>query len=248
MVQEAFFRLFEGHPRQAPGSEASTREALRRLPFPFPPRRVLDLGCGPGASTLLLASELRAPIVAVDLHPPFLDQLQHDADARGLAPLIETRCADFGALDDPPGSYDLLWSEGAIYFLGFEEGLRRWRPLLASGGLAAISEATWLVDDPPAPALEFWREAYPGMVTIAENRRRVEAAGFELLDSFPLPASDWWDYYRPLEERIEALRPEAAHDAALASAIAATEREIALYRDHGSSYGYVFYLLRRRGD
>ncbi len=245
MSLKALLRLFEGHARQAPGSEASTREALRRLPFASQPRRIIDLGCGTGASTLVLASQLRAPVVAVDRLQPFLDQLERDAKARGLDALIETRCADFGALTEPEGSFDLLWSEGAIYWLGFEEGLKRWRPLLAPGGLAAVSEASWLVEDPAPEPAAFWREAYPSMGTVAENRRRAENAGFEVLDTFTLPASDWWDYYRPLEARIEALRAEAAHDAELAGAIAETERELALYRTHGDAYGYIFHLLRR---
>jgi hypothetical protein len=42
----------------------------------------------------------------------------------------------------PPGSVDLLWSEGAIYLLGFEDGLRRFRPCLAPGGLAAVTECS----------------------------------------------------------------------------------------------------------
>ena len=133
-MSEALFRLFETLPRQGPGSDACTREALRRLPaLPAAPR-VLDLGCGTGASTLVLAATLRTSVIAVDIHQPFLDQLRATAQARGLAPLIETRCADIRSPGVPPGSIDLLWSEGALYLLGFEQGLRLWRPLLAPGG------------------------------------------------------------------------------------------------------------------
>jgi SAM-dependent methyltransferase len=114
---EALLRLFEGLPRQGPGSDACTREALRRLPeLPAAPR-VLDLGCGSGRSALVLAQMLRVKIVAVDTHRPFLDQLRATARERGLEHLIETRCADMAAPGVPPGSVDLLWSEGAIYFL-----------------------------------------------------------------------------------------------------------------------------------
>ncbi|MCT7956183.1 hypothetical protein [Laspinema palackyanum] len=43
---------------------------------------------------------------------------------------ITIRQADLGALEDPPGSFDLIGSEGAIYLLGFANGLRLWHPLL----------------------------------------------------------------------------------------------------------------------
>jgi SAM-dependent methyltransferase len=242
-VSEAFFRLFEGLPRQGPGSDACTREALRRLPaLPAMPR-VLDLGCGSGRSTLVLANALRTKVIAVDNHQPFLEQLRASARERDLEDLIEIRCADMGAPGVPAGSIDLLWSEGAVYLLGFAEGLRVWRPLLTPGGSLAASECSWLVAEPPAEVAAFFREGYPGMAGIEENVERARAAGFDLIDHLTLPPAAWWDeYYTPLEQRMAHLAPAA--DAELGAVIQETRREIELYRRHGHSYGYVFYLLR----
>ena len=104
-----------------------------------------------------------------------------------------------------------------------------------------------LVRERPPEAAAFWREAYPSMGTIASNSEVARGAGYDVLDTFVLPASAWWDeYYRPIQARIESLRERARDDADLTAAIAETEREIALYARHGSSYGYVFYLLRVR--
>ncbi len=243
-MSQALFRLFETMPRQGPGSDACTREALRRLPALPAAARVLDLGCGTGASTLVLAATLRTSIIAVDTHQPFLDRLRATAQARGLASLIETRCADMRAPGVPPGSVDLLWSEGALYLLGFEEGLRLWRPLLAPGGCVVASECSWLCAAPPAEAAAFFGAGYPGMAGIGENVERARSAGFDPIDHFTLPAQAWWDeLYTPLEARIAQLAPAA--DPALAAVIDETRREIELYRTQGDSYGYVFYLLRR---
>ena len=204
--------------------------------------RVLDLGCGSGRAALVLAEALRTRVVAVDIHQPFLDQLRATARERGLEHLIEARCADMAAPGVPAGSVDLLWSEGAIYFLGFEEGLRLWRPLLAPGGCLAVSECSWLSADPPAEAAAFFAKAiraWPGR----ENIERARAAGFEVLDHFALPPEAWWDeYYLPLEARMDLLAADP--DPALAAVIAETRREIELFRRHGDAYGYVFYLMR----
>jgi SAM-dependent methyltransferase len=241
-VSEALFRLFEGLPRQGPGSDACTREALRRVPaLPAAPR-VLDLGCGGGRSALVLAAALRTRVVAVDNHQPFLDQLRAAARERGLEDLVEVRCADMAAPGVPAGSVDLLWSEGAIYLLGFEQGLRLWRPLLAPGGCLAVSECSWLSADRPAAAAAFFAQGYPGMAGIKENVLRARAAGFEMLDHFTLPPAAWEEYYAPFEERMARLAPEA--DRALAAVIAETRREIELFRRYGDAYGYVFYLMR----
>ncbi|MCI0671461.1 MAG: class I SAM-dependent methyltransferase, partial [Myxococcaceae bacterium] len=203
---EAFWMLHDGLPREGPGSDACTREALRRL-GPLPPSpRVLDLGCGPGRQTLVLARALDAVITAVDQHAPFLRQLEASAAAEGLAHRVRTRCADFGALEEPAGSVDLVWSEGAIYNLGWEAGLSRWRPLLRPGGAMALTECTWLTDAPPAEAAAFFREAYPAMGTVASNCEVARRVGLTVVETFALPPAAWWDeYYRPLEARLEAL-------------------------------------------
>jgi SAM-dependent methyltransferase len=244
VTADALFRLHEGLPRQGPGSDACTREALRRLP-PLPPQpRIADLGCGSGKPSLVLAEALGSRVIAIDIYQPYLDQLTEAAARRGLGHLIEARQADMAAPGLAPGSLDLLWSEGAIFVLGFAEGLALWRPLLASRGLAAITECTWLSDERPGEAVRFFEAAYPAMGSVADNVARAEAAGFEVLDHFTLPPAAWWDeYYTPLLARLDALAPEA--DPALRAEIEATRREIDVYRAHGASYGYVFYLLRR---
>lgn len=244
MSLEAIYRLHAGLPRQAPGSDACTREALRRLPqLPASPR-VADLACGPGRSALVLAEALGTPVVAIDLHAPFLEELRTQARERRLGHLIDARCGDMRTPGLEAGSLDLLWCEGGIYLVGFAQGLRLWRPLLAPRGVIAVTELSWLGGDRPAEAAAFWREAYPGMASVDENVRRAEVEGFSVLDHFPLPASAWRDeYYTPLQERMARLRDDA--DEAMRALIEATAREIDLFARHGDAYGYVFYLMRR---
>jgi serine/threonine-protein kinase HipA len=243
MENDPIFRLYEGLSRAGPGSDRSTLEALDRCAGALRSHpRVLDLGCGPGPQTLVLAERLARPVLAVDIHQPFLDRLEATAKVRGLDQRIKTLCADMGNLDLEPGGFDLIWSEGAIYFLEFEAGLRLWRDFLAPDGIMVVSECSWLTDDRPSEVETFWRDAYPTMGSVAENRARAISAGFDLFDSFVLPASDWWDnYYTPLLARLAELRSEA--DAGLRAVIEDTEREIDLYRRYGDTYGYVFYLM-----
>ena len=65
-----FYELFSGLPRQGPGTAEGTRRALRLVPDVGPRTRVLDVGCGTGAQTLVLADSSPSRIVAVDIHPP----------------------------------------------------------------------------------------------------------------------------------------------------------------------------------
>ena len=246
MDMEALFTLHCDIPREGPGSDEATREAIRRLP-PLPPEpRVLDLGCGPGKQTLVLARHFQTPIIAVDFHAPYLGCLRQSAQAGGLSHLVDTRLGRMEDLDEQPGSVDMIWIEGAIFIVGFADGLRLWRPLLRDGGLLVASEATRLADDPPAEAQAFWHEAYPAVTTMDGNITTATECGYEVFDHFTLPRSAWWDeYYTPLRKRAALLRHEAETNPALACILDETEREIAICDRYGDSFGYVFYLMRK---
>lgn len=212
---EAFFALHHGLPRQAPGSDASTRHLLS-LCGPLPERpRVLDLGCGPGRSALLLAAEAGgagAEVTAVDLHAPFLEELRTAAAARGLAGRVRTVEADMGALtgeDFPDRSFDLVWAEGSAYILGFDAALEQWKRLIAPGGTLVLTEIQWTVPEPSAGARAFWDPQCP-LRTTARNLAAAQAAGYQVLGVHHLPDSDWAEYYEPLAERVRTLSGAAA--------------------------------------
>ncbi|MFP8875092.1 MAG: class I SAM-dependent methyltransferase [Myxococcota bacterium] len=244
-AMEVFWRLHEGLPQQGPGSDDSTRRALALVPeLPARPR-ILDLGCGPGRQSLVLARETGGEVTAVDLLPPFLAELEARARFAGLSARIGTVQGSMAELPYEDESFDLLWSEGAIYNIGFQDGLAGWRRLLRPGCAVAVTEVTWLMDTPPEPIRIFWDANYPAMQSLEDNHRAVAEAGYTLLGSFVLPDREWWDdYYAPLEERIEPLRCER-DDPAWIAAFDAHENELAIVRDCGGSFGYVFYVMQK---
>jgi len=74
-----------GH-RQGPGGDAETEQALNlSMVDRAAPLKVADIGCGTGASTLLLAR-----ITAVDFLQDFLDVLEERAERMGVADSIST--------------------------------------------------------------------------------------------------------------------------------------------------------------
>jgi ubiquinone/menaquinone biosynthesis C-methylase UbiE len=138
MHEPVFFEAHSDIPRQGPGSAASTRRAFS-LMNNLPKRPIiLDIGCGTGMQTLELAHLSRGRVVALDNHQPFLDELRRRAERAGLAGRVETVngsmfSLDFGNYRFDTGSpnyalhnlgYLVIWSEGAIYLIGFERGLR----------------------------------------------------------------------------------------------------------------------------
>lgn len=150
------------------------------------------------------------------------------------------------ALPFADGEFDLLWSEGAVYVMGFDAGLAAWRRLLRPGGYLVVSEASWFRPDPPKELADFWTEAYPGMRSVEANVAAARERGWEVVATFPLPAASWTDgYYAPLRERLPGFRQRHAGDEDALAVAAMTEREIELFETYSAFYGYAFYVLRR---
>ena len=247
MDDALFFELFSGLPRQGPGEAASTLRALALVPGVGPGTRVLDIGCGTGAQTLVLAKGSAARIVAVDSYPPFVDLLNREALRLGFAHRLEARVADMGRLDFADGSFELIWCEGAIYNIGFEVGLRDWRRLIVDGGHIAVTEACWRRPDPPSACEAFWNEEYPEMRDTPTLLEAAGRCGYEAVGHFPLPASAWWDdYYRPLQENVTAFRKRYAYRRDAQELADETQREIDVWQAFSEFYGYDFFVLRAR--
>jgi SAM-dependent methyltransferase len=239
------FELHEEVPQQGPGDDGITREVLRMLP-PFDEgAAILDVGCGSGRSTLVLARETRARITAVDVHPAFVERLRREAAARGFGDRVQAVVGDMAALDLPAESLDLIWSEGAIYIIGLATGLRAWRPLLKRGGYVALSEIAWLIPDVPAECREYFAREYPAITTVEDNLEIIAGCGYRPLAHRVLPESAWWSYYDPLSARVEELWPRYEGDPVGRAVLEGTRAEIEMYRRHAAAYGYVFYVLER---
>lgn len=241
-MTHALFKLHQDLPREAPGTSAETRAALAVARPHLPTRpRVVDLACGTGPATRILAAELGVPVVALDLHRPFLARLQRETRGEPIRPVR----GDLARLPFAEGAFDLIWCEGAAYLLGLAAALAAWRPLLAAGGVIALTECCWLDPEPPPGALSFWQAAYPGMRWLEGCEVAARENGLEVLLARPLPSAAWEEYYGPLRARVALLEPDAGGDTALAGVLAETRQEIAAWERWGGSYGYAWLVLRR---
>lgn len=241
---DVFWELYGDLPQQGPGSEEATLRALQLDPELVKAVNILDVGCGSGRQTLTLARCTDSQITAVDTHQPFLDELTRLAENAGLADRVVTVNQSMTELDFAPGYFDLIWSEGAIYIMGFRTGLKSWQHLLKPGGVVAVTELTWLTENHNAELSQFWKSEYPAMSSIAENLASIEELGYELLGHFSLPTSAWSNYYLPVGARIHKLTEKYAHDREAMKVLDASQLEIDMFEKYSDDYGYVFYMMR----
>lgn len=244
---EIFFELFEGLPRQGPGNRASAERALglcRGLP---PAPAVLDLGCGVGGQTLHLAELLPdAIITAIDSHAPSIERLRATVAERGIAERVRPMAGDMAQSGLPPASFDLVWSEGALYNVGIEKALRLCHGLLRSGGHLVFTDAVWRKDNPPPAVKASFDLDYPTMGFVPDVLAAIARTGFALVAHFTLPDEAWWDdFYTPMERRIADLRRQHAGDAEARAALDQLAREPELHRRYSEYYAYEFFVVQR---
>ncbi len=252
-MPEFFYEIFHASlPRLGPGNDASTRQALGMALAGMKDKaaadlRILDIGCGSGPQTLVLAQELPgASIIAIDNHRPFLEELERRASAAGLAGGIEIMERDMAAMEFPDSSFDLIWSEGALFAMGFRDGIAACHRLLMPGGCVGATELCWFKPDVPEKCRAFFAHAYPPMTDVVSNLSSLTEIGYEILGHFALPTSAWLDsFYDPLEARLQALPGEYGADPQKREIIDATQSEIDMYRRYGSYYGYEFFVAQR---
>lgn len=242
-----FFELFNGLPRQGPGDAASTLRAFAFVPGAGPETRVLDLGCGTGLQTRVLAQHSPARVVAIDNHAPFIDELNRQARALGIADRLDARVGDMRHLELAPASFDLIWCEGAIFVVGFDAGLRAWHRLLVPGGHVAVTEVCWTKPDAPRDCVAFWEQEYPAIRDVSTRLAVIAECGYETVGHFTLPPSSWWDdYYRPLQENITRFRERHTDEPEAQQLADQIQREIDVWHAYGEFYSYEFFVMRAR--
>ena len=118
---EYFYELYTGLPRGGPGDNMSTRKAFSYMvDLPVKPL-ILDIGCGPGMQTIELAKLSRGSIIALDNYQPFLDELMNNAKREGFQKNIIPKLQSMHEMDFEEEMFDVIWSEGALYLLGFKK-------------------------------------------------------------------------------------------------------------------------------
>lgn len=233
-----FNLVFEALETWGPGSKADTLKALNIVPNQID--SILEIGCGQGIATQILAENTQATITAVDNEEFALDALMQKMKAKGLDNRISTLCANMTSLPCEPASFDLIWSEGSAYIMGVEAALKSWKPLLKEEGVLVVSDAVWSVENPRKETLAFWQHEYPDMTTAAARIKQAEAAGYELIDTFSLSDQAWQAYYFPLEVRLNELKEELYGSPVLDD----LERELAVFHQRKDEFDYQMFIFK----
>jgi len=233
--------------RQGPGGDSATRKAIElAMPGSSEPLKIADIGCGTGASTMLLAHDLNAQVTAVDFLPDFIDVLKIRAESEGLINKINPIVASMDNLPFDDEEYDVIWSEGAIYNIGFKKGVEDWRRFLKPGGFLVVSEITWTTSERPFELQRYWESEYPEIDTASAKISILEKAGYTPVAYFILSDHCWLNnYYRPIQNSFSEFLARNANSEDAQSIVEAEKKEISFYEKYKNYFSYGVYIAKK---
>ena len=238
-----FFSTME---RQGPGSPEVTLKALSFIDNLTEKSLIADIGCGTGGQTMVLAGHAPGQITGLDFLPGFIHIFNRNTRQLGLQDRVKGIVGSMDNLPFQAEELDLIWSEGAIYNIGFERGLNEWRKYLKTGGYIAVSESSWFTDERPAEINDFWMAAYTEIDTIPNQIAKIHKAGYLPVATFILPSTCWTEhYFAPAVTAREVLLNKHVGNKTAEELVAMSRHEEVLYSKYKEYYGYTFFIVKK---
>ena len=188
------YRIEKDHIRE--NLNKYTRKAFKLLPK-CKNLHILDVGCGSGVPTIELAKISDGHVTGIDIDATSLNLLQRKIKEIGLNNRLSIIKDSILTMDFPEESFDIIWAEGSIFVIGFENSIKKWRRFLKPNGFLVIHD---------------------------ENKDKTEKLGlitkygYKLIAQFELSDNLWWlEYYTPLEQLIQEFRHKYPNDSDLSN-------------------------------
>ncbi|MDT8879549.1 methyltransferase domain-containing protein [Halomonas saccharevitans] len=161
-----------------------------------PGQRVLDVGCGTGGASRLLAAEFGSEVTGLDITPAFVEVAAWLSRATGYAERTRFLCADAARVPLPEASMDVVWCQHALMNMpDAATVLAEWRRLLVPGGRVLLHEPVAGDNDSPLRLPVPWaREVATSHLRSREALERLLAAGgfvSETVHDVSKSALDW---------------------------------------------------------
>lgn len=236
--------LFIAHDnmdRLSPASADTTLKAFDMIELTGDEIAILDIGCGVGDKTVLLANYFEDSIVeAVDIFKHHLAILEDRITENNLNKRVFAYEMNLNDLDFANGEFDLVFSDATVERIGFKRALSEWKRLLKPNGYLIISDVSWL-KDPSKDSKRFWKGIYDDIDEIDVKISQIRDEGYEFVGHVVTPKDDWKDYYSKLERNVNCLNSdESARDF-----VRMVRREIQTFRRNSDDYSYVFYIMKK---
>ena len=202
-----------------------TRKAFHILPQIDKPR-ILDIGCGSGIPTLELARLGQGETIGIDIDQSALDNFAIKIAEVGLRDRVQALNCSLFNLDFPEETFDIIWSEGSIYAIGFERGLHEWKRFLKPGGYLVVHDEQG---------------------NVREKLGLVSDCGYELIGHFLLSQDTWrTEYFDPLEKLVNEFQTKLTDDSKTSEELHQAREELAMFRKNPERNSSGYFIMKRQ--
>jgi ubiquinone/menaquinone biosynthesis C-methylase UbiE len=201
-----------------------TRRAFMVLPKLDKPR-ILDIGCGSGVPTMELARLGQGEVIGIDIDQLALDKLNRKIGEAGFADRVQAVNCSILDMVFQAESFDIIWSEGSIFVIGFERGIREWKRLLKPNGFMVIHDEKG---------------------NIEEKLEQISKFGYKLLGYFILSQDTWRaEYFAPLEKLVAKSQTVHTDDPQALEELNQARRELEMFRNNPERNNSVYFVIQK---
>ena len=237
-----FYTAYRDLERLSPGSNQTTLKALDKIDVNHDDElNILDIACGVGSSTILLANYFKnSTVEGFDLFKHYKQILDEKISENDLADRVFAYQMDMRDPDFANEEFDIVFCEAGIEIIGFKKGLDEWKRLLKPNGYMIVSDVSWL-KKPSKESRDFWTSTYGEIDTVENKMEQIQDFGYEFIDYVVVPKSEWDEYHFKLEKNLNLLN----NDKSAQDFVGQLKKEIKTYRQNSNDYSYVFYIMRK---
>ena len=216
------YRIEKDHIRE--NLNKYTEKAFRLLPK-FKKPHILDVGCGSGVPTIELAKISDGSVIGIDIDVTSLNLLRKKIKETGLNKRVSVIKDSILTMDFPEESFDIIWSEGSIFIIGFENGIKKWRRFLKPNGFLVVHD---------------------------ENKNKTKKLGlitkfgYALIAQFEISDNLMWlEYFTPLEQLIQEFRHKYPNDSELSNELNKDQIEIDKCKSNSTVTSSFFIIMQK---
>lgn len=201
-----------------------TRKAFKMLPKLKNPY-ILDVGCGSGVPTIELVKISGGYVIGLDTDDTSLDLAHRKIKEMELHNRVSVIKNSILSMDFPKECFDIIWAEGSIFVIGFENSIKNWYRFLKQKGFLVIHD---------------------------ENKDKnkkiglIEKYGYILISHFDISDRIWLhEYYYPLELLIQRYRSKYPFDSKLIKELYTDQVEIEKCKSNSIIFSSYFVILQK---
>jgi ubiquinone/menaquinone biosynthesis C-methylase UbiE len=164
-------------------------------------------------------------VMGIDIDQPALDKLTKKIREAGFSNRVQAVNCSILDMVFPDESFDIIWSEGSIFVIGFERGIQEWKRFLKPNGFMVIHDEKGNVE---------------------EKLEQISKCGYKLLGYFILSEDTWWtEYFAPLERLIAKSQASYTDDPQALEELNQARREVEMFKNNPERNSSAYFVMQK---